>query len=396
MANHKDFFVFLLFLPFLLEATGISIFSISIPGLPLTLGRVCLIFCGILGILLKNNRQTVFSVFGVSQFVILISLLFGSIYAPSFNEEVITFIGFSLLIVSAIMAQPLLNIKLLRNVLSLFFILSFTYWIIYIIYTIFSEGGLQSYGQIYRANFLENDSLVNYHAFGLVISSSTIFILFKYFFKKKLNWKFYIFISISLLSMLIAENRASFIITLLLIFIFICIHQRISVRLLIKVLFLITSLYIFFKYFILFNDTLFKRFDVTNTSYINDSTESRFVFIALVRDHLSEFPFGRGFSNNRVDYFGTYYQPHNQYLSFILGGGYIAFIGIVLWIYSSIKLFRTIFKNKLFNFFPYIMCIWTVLITMLTNDLSGAYFFLVIMLTSWLTNMTNQKNIIKT
>ena len=69
----------LLWVPFLLEASGIPFLTISIPGSPLSLGRICLTVIGITG-LNYNDKQLSPSPFRWVIYLLIIGTLAGTIF----------------------------------------------------------------------------------------------------------------------------------------------------------------------------------------------------------------------------------------------------------------------------------------------------------------------------
>ena len=125
-----NFFSGLLFILFLLEASGIPFFTISIPGFPLTLGRLSLVLLAILR-LTKNKFDDIFTQFNVVILLLLIGGFFGSFFSENLSSEIPKFFGTLLLFVAVIFCAPSLELKYFKKILDYVFIFFFLYWLFY-------------------------------------------------------------------------------------------------------------------------------------------------------------------------------------------------------------------------------------------------------------------------
>lgn len=380
-----NFFSGLLFILFLLEASGIPFFTFSIPGFPLTLGRLSLVFLAMLR-LTKNNFNDIFTKFNIVILLLLIGGFLGSFFSENLSTEIPKFFGTSLLYVTVIFCASSLELKYFKKILDYVFIFFFLYWLYYMISkTIF--GGFETFAENYRENHEYDNSLINYHSFGLVLSNSFIYLFFRFLFKnKKFNLKNILFISISLAVIFLTESRSNFILTFFVLMLLISLMSfKFSLSWIFGLFLFSVVIISSFSYFFSSNELLQRRYSFVNDEdYYEQSTGARKDFIELTFKHFSEYPLGRGFSNNRVLFKGTFFQPHNQFLTFILQGGVFSFFAVLIWFTIIFSNLRYFYLSKNLNYAPYFSVILLTTLTMFTNDLSGAFFFLVLIFQSWL------------
>lgn len=369
-------------LPFLMEATMIPNLLIQIPGFPLSAGRLSLIGLGLVG--LNLDYKSIMSSRVYWAFIILmIGLLFGSLFSSVVSSELVTFVGFSLLIYFSLVSSSVLRFTLTQRALDVFFIVSYLYWSFYVLSISFGSGSFRSYGTYYRANRLSDESLINYHSFGLLLSCAVLYLTFRFFIKKRISLGYIAFLVCSVSILLITESRANVLITLFVSGIFVFSYFGLSFRLFLRGSVLVFVLGTITNLVIESDEKISRRFDVGDTEYIESSTRSRFEFVGLSFAELIKEPFGKGVSNNKVLYRGTMFQPHNQYLSFLLSAGFIGLLSMILWLLSVYRLSSLVFFKRRVRYFPYLSMSWVMMITLLTNDVSGAFFFLILMIQVW-------------
>lgn len=379
----KEISVVILMIPFLLEATMIPSLLFQIPGFPLSMGRLSLVALGIVGLSLDYaslKRSKVFWSF----IILVIGLLFGSLFSKNIGAELITFTGFGLLILASITSSVTLRGIAVKRLLDVYFIGSYLYWLYFIVSFSISGGGLRSYGSYYRQHHLTDDSLINYHSFGLLLSCAVMYLTFRFFVKKSIGINYILFMVVSLFALLLTESRANVIITLFVAVFFLFSYFGLSTRLILGGSVSLFVLWLVLGLVLSSNDDVERRFDVNDTEYIESSTASRLEFISLSFGQFIKEPFGLGVSNNRVLYRGVYYQPHNQYLSFILSAGFIGLIAVILWVNTIVQYSVRVTRNKRLNYFPYLSMSWILMLTLMTNDVTGAFFFLILMIQVWM------------
>lgn len=373
----------ILWISFLLEATFIPFFTISIPGSPLSFGRICLLALGVIGFNFKNKQ---FSPSPFRSVVILLvaGSLVGTVFSQDLGKDFISYLGFSLLLFSALGASRLIPLPETQKLLKYFFYAVYAYWVIYVFSMTITGGKLITYGEIYRANRETDTSLINYHAFGLVISAAIVYIAQLNGWLKKLNFAGVAFMLTGILAIFVTESRANLAITLLVLLLLYIVNNRLKVTVAFRLGILLSLVGFVANYAMRSNERLSRRYDVQNTEYIQQTTESRFIFIALTFDELMEFPFGGGVRNNRINYYGTEFQPHNQYLTFILFAGIFGLVADIIWLLIFARTFMRIARINLDYYKPHLAALTITMLLLFTNDLSGAFFLLMLALQTWL------------
>ena len=379
----RNFFYFAFAIPFLLEATFIPMFTILIPGSPLSLGRICLVLLG--GMEIKHWRiKRARPLFFYVMFFLVIGTLLGTLFSENFGTDFIAFLGFSLLLISSYSASNILRFPKIRKLVTYFFIFSFFYWVFFVFSTTIVGGRFaQTYGEIYRANRLVNSNLINYHSFGLLLSCSILYLDQLYSWLKKLNPIGIIFILLGIGIIIITESRANLLIVLFALFFFYTVGNGLKLKTIFVLSLALGVILFLVSFFMGTNESLARRFDLNDAGYIEQTTKSRFDFIWLVFDELGDKPFGRGANNTRVEYNGIPFQPHNQYLTFILFAGLFGIIANIFWVIALSRQLLITTRYKLNYLKPFLSVVFVTMATLLTNDVSGAFFFLVFMIQSW-------------
>lgn len=372
----------LLFL-FLLEASMIPIFTIPVPGSPLSLGRLALVGLGIIGWIHRpvSNRLTSHDWFLI---ILFIGTFIGTLFSRDFVEDIVTFIGFSLLLFSSRFSMSILSLKISNNIVNLFFAFTFVFWVYYVWSKVLDGGGFTTYGEIYRAEKARGGKLVNYHAFGLILSTAVAYFSSYFGWLKRVSLVGIATIIIGLATIFVTESRSNLLITIVVLIYLYVRQNKVNVASTIRLALIFIVVISVFSFFMGTNDRLNRRFDVNNTEYIEGSTSSRVAFIGLVTQELIKYPFGGGPNKNRVNYYGVYYQPHNQYLTFILFAGVFGIIATLIWLKTVWKLSfsNSIIKNRTKQ--SYLSIIHIAIIVLLTTDLSGSFFFFLLILQGWL------------
>lgn len=375
--------ILILWVPFLLEASAIPFLTISIPGSPLSLGRICLTVIGITG-LNYNDKQLSPSPFRWVIYLLIIGTLAGTIFSQNIGKDLISFLGFALLLVSAFGAAQLIPLPETQKLLKYFFYAVYIYWVLYVFNMTITGGELVTYGEIYRANRTTDTSLINYHAFGLVISASTVYISQLNGWLKKLNFVGVVFMLTGILAIFVTESRANLLITLLVLLMLYIVNNSLKFTVAIR----LGILFVLLSYAVNFamnsNERLSRRYDLQNTEYIQESTESRFIFIALTFKEFLELPFGGGVRNSRVDYFGIEFQPHNQYLTFILFAGIFGIMADIIWFFIFSRTLMRVIRRNLNYFKPHLAALSVTMLVLCTNDISGAFFLLMLTFQTWI------------
>ena len=359
---------------FLLEATGIPQFLIRLGSFPLTLGRSGLVICGILSFFISDKKYLK-SKFAISIYAISIGYFLGSFFSNDFSYEFLKSLIIGLVQFSTITTAYLLEIKIFRKITIIYIFIIFIYWTLYSILAPQNiTGDFLNYNVAY-AYSLENElDIINYHKVGLLISASTLAI---FEFRSKLTSSYLKFIPLSL-GLIFLFNLGSrsnlLIIVAFLIFKFFNFFKVNKKNILNTIIFvLLLSLIILLS--LSLNEEIRNRLSIINPTNIF-AINSRFqLFINGIKEILQN-PLGTGPSDNRIDFFGYQFQPHNQYLTFGIGAGLLGLLGSLSWINIVYKSFILINKVRNIKLLPYFTFTAVYLVTMLSNDQSGALLFL--------------------
>ena len=380
--SQKDLLQRIVLIIFLLEATYIPAFLIIIPGSPYTLGRLMLILISFFGLVtaFKKVNQGLFS--GV--IIIVMSYLIGSLLSDKVGESLFSFVGFGLLFIAGLGLAVYFRKNSFYRLLDNFFVGSFIYWCFYILSRTIVGGSIVTYGRLYKSGGMEA-GLLNYHSFGLLLSLSTVYIFARFFLKRRINFKGGLFIAFALVVLFLTESRANLFFAIFgLVFTYL-IRFKVSISSLL--LLIVTGVIVFFVFSSISsqNADLQQRYDLSDSAYIENTTSSRWILAYLALEHLVEHPFGQGPKKTQLEFArGIYFQPHNQYLSFLLAGGFLALLGEVLWITSIIKASRKLLREENYKYLPLISANTVFLVSILTVDVTGGLFFLMIGLQGYL------------
>jgi len=137
------------------------------------------------------------------------------------------------------------------------------------------------------------------------------------------------------------------------------------------------------------NETLYQRFNATDQDYQERTTGIRIDYINAAIEEILANPLGKGILDVKVEVDGRIRLTHNQYITFILAGGLFAFIGVLFWMVEFLKLLiRSLNKNKSNSFklleLPLILSSFVFLVTLLTVENGGTWFFIMLSLQIYL------------
>lgn len=365
----------IILIPIFLEFIDSEIFVINLDPLPYSLGRLLFIILGLYSLfkykfILFNNK--VFQ----SMLIIYFGYIFASVFSTGSDDDLIRSIGLMILLIGSLGFSKYINSNFIMKYIAFFMFLSWIYWALYIINSVISIGLFD-----YRYYGYGSSDAINHHTVGLSIIISTFF-LFIYLFKNKSGFNpiGYIFLTISLLLIFITENRSGLFFSILgILFLFGAGYRKIS-RNLVFMSFLLTSLFYILYRVSDFSNILYDRFNLTDTQYLVDTNQER---IALYTEFFPTFLqnlMGQG-PNPAVDIGYNVILMHNQYLTFILGGGIIAVVGVILLIkHLSTIFFHLIFKSSIYNKHSLVITFTSIIyfINLITIEQGGIGFYLML------------------
>jgi hypothetical protein len=370
--------IFLL-VPAFLEVIDSDLLIVNIPGSPLSLGRLCFVFAGFFNyfgkkVFIYNNR--IFVAF----FLIQIGLFIGAIVSNSIGANLSRTIGIILMIASAFALSRLWDNIGFQKIIHYFLITNFIYWLFYITSNIVSGDKILVYSELFQ-----DELVVNHHISALKLSVSGIYI-FYFLLKRNGVYKYfgYLLFFFTVVLCALTESRSNTVFTTLVGALIIYVNSKNSWNLLLTV----SGLFFFTIPFISFlekQEAIFNRFNVSDTEYQQRTTGSRFILleISLKKIFLTS-PLGSGINEIRLDYDSSRkYLVHNQYLSFSIGGGVIAFAGVLVWLSAIFKMFLFLTDKRLIASLGILevglaYSLLNFYITLFTVDNTGLFFFMLL------------------
>jgi len=130
------------------------------------------------------------------------------------------------------------------------------------------------------------------------------------------------------------------------------------------------------------NETLKKRFTLSDVKYQEKTSRMRIDYLELgIEDFISN-PLGKGVGDIHVKYKGRTASIHNQFLTFVVSGGLVALLGLLLLTIGLKKVVIGIYKNQSVFWHRYLfataIACMTFFVTLLFIEMSGLLLFLMI------------------
>lgn len=265
---------------------------------------------------------------------------------------------------------------------SWFFLASFVYWLIYIITLTMTGGVLADYDDLFQ-----NGEAINHHILGMIVSVSSIFIGIRFFWvNEKMKIAGYFIILIGAIICFITQSRSNTFFTLLGVLMIFIFEGRSSIFLAIRLGLISVFAYFVFALMLEQSDSLSQRFDISDTDYQERTTEVRF---EMLKSGLIEFltnPLGKGAGDTEVVIDQRTQMVHNQYLTYAIGGGFLGFIGIVVWLRGVYNSLVRLYSRKPYGLqnlkfeIAILISVAIFQITLFTLEYSNMFFFQVIAL----------------
>ncbi len=325
----------LLLIPFFIEIINVKSFLFEVPGIPLSLGGLCLVVFGGILLLLSPPKKSLI-------FYCLLIIYIGSIVAGFLSNQVVENLSNSagkiILLIGALgLAQAfrIYNQKLLRMI-DVFMVVFFVYWVQYILGKTLLSGNFISYTTLFFT-----DRSVNHHIAGMNITVAAIYLAGRlYDYPGTLRNLGYAMIGIATLCCLLIESRSNLMMAVVSAIWLVFQDRKVNlVYILLAALFFI-AFYVVSIDFLNSYNFLNTRFDVNDSAYQHSTNTSRLYIYQNFIPFFLESPLGRGFVNPRmmVDYMEL--NMHNQFLSFIVGGGILAIFGVIMFWRKFLQLLR--------------------------------------------------------
>lgn len=367
----------LFLIPSFLEVIDSDLLLVSIPGSPLSLGRLSFLVAGIINLhhfkyVLKSNRIV------VSFFLVQLGLFIGALASTNIGINLSRTIAISLMFNAAFMLAPVWKDHNIQKFIHYFFLANFAYWTIYIVGNVVSGNRIVAYSELFR-----DKSVVNHHISALKASISGIY-LFYYYLKRNVRYRFvsYLILLLTVALCVLTESRSNSVFTILVGAIIIYGHAG-NTRNLVLTGLGIVAITLPLISFLGEQEAIANRFNISDTDYQQRTTESRFVLIEYSMERIFiTAPFGSGITDIKLEYDNfRNFLVHNQYLSFSIGGGIIAFLGVLIWMSAVFRMFILLRINRLKAGLGVTQAgigytLLTFYITLFTVDFSGLLFFI--------------------
>jgi hypothetical protein len=385
-------------LPIILECIDFLNFSIKVNFLPITLATLILWIIGLVNFKTSFlNTKLKFPVVLISAGIILSSFLTNEVI-NNLTRSIAFFVG---LVSSVGFAYFLFRRNYIQKA-PLFFVALNVYWNLYVL-NLFISGAISTEFHFNSNN--QNITTINSHTVSIAISVSSIFIFSYYFFTQDFKKRLFsiLVLLISLVSMIISQSRSNVAITIITAFLTFYSHQfnkqGTSRHFLPVIISLILAFFVFQFLFLggLGDSTIAQRFNFNDTEYQNQTTDLRkFVYVKFWERLQTEF-WGTGLVNPKL-YLGlneaTNLLMHNQYATWVVAGGWLTLLGVLLFFFQVSIIFVNFFKriskqNKIvvsLNF-----AILTYLITLFTVEQSSLLFFIFFGIIIYQFSLTNYK-----
>lgn len=367
----------LFLIPSFLEVIDSDLLLVSIPGSPLSLGRLSFLVAGIINLhhfkyVLKSNRIV------VSFFLVQLGLFIGALASTNIGINLSRTIAISLMFNAAFVLAPVWKDHNIQKFIHYFFLANFAYWTIYIVGNVVSGNRIVAYSELFR-----DKAVVNHHISALKASISGIY-LFYYYLKRNVRYRFvsYLILLLTVALCVLTESRSNSVFTILVGAVIIYSHAG-NTRNLVLTGLGIVAITLPMISFLGEQEAIANRFNISDTDYQQRTTESRFVLIEYSMERIFiTAPFGSGITDIKLEYDNfRNFLVHNQYLSFSIGGGIIAFLGVLIWMSAVFRMFILLRSNRLKAGLGIIQAgigytLLTFYITLFTVDFSGLLFFI--------------------
>ena len=133
------------------------------------------------------------------------------------------------------------------------------------------------------------------------------------------------------------------------------------------------------------NETLIRRFTLADIAYQEKTSGMRIIYINRGFEELLSNPLGKGIEDTQVIYRGRTSSIHNQYLTFLVGGGLITLIGLIIFFSVFVRLLKRISHYQEYStelsykyIFGFIMSSLTFFVTLFGIEMSGLLLFMMI------------------
>lgn len=367
-----------LLVPVFLEILNIKTFLYEVPGIPLSLGGLCLVlFGGAVLLLSPPDKSIIFN----GLLLIYIGSIIGGLLSADFILNLSNAAGKIVLLMGAWgLAQGFRVYKQkLFLMMDVFMGAFFVYWLQYILDKTVLSGNFISYTTLFFT-----DRAVNHHVAGMNITVAAIYLASRLYDHRGTYRNIgYAIIGMSAICCILIESRSNMLMAIVSGGWLVLQDRKTHI---IYLAFAGIFFYLFYLLSIDFlnsYDFLHTRFDVNDSAYQQTTNISRVYIYQNFIPFFLESPLGRGFNNTRmmVDYMEL--NMHNQFLSFMVGGGILAILGVIMYWKKFLQLLQyTRLKSLPAEMRSYTRALtgmaFVFNFTLLTIENGGALFLLVV------------------
>lgn len=375
--DQKSAMLLLLLVPFFLECFNGDMFLINLPGSPLTFGDLCMTAFGGMMLLLHGPRKsTIFNG--------MVLIYVGGIVGSFFSEDVVTNLsnamGKIVLIfgVWGLATSFRVYYKRLMDAMDVLMTLSLAYWAYYVLSRTLLSGKFVSY----TALFLSGRAL-NHHIVGIQVSVAAIYVAGRLYSTPGLLRNIsYGVLCLAVVCCLLIESRSNTIMVIVSALWLIFQERKIKPVYLLISLIVIYAMYTFAISFLAQYSFLEQRFNIDDGKYQTATNQSRLYIYQNYPATFLQHPLGMGFEAPRMVVGYMVLNMHNQFLTYMLAGGLLGVIGVILfW-----KKFLQILRYNRLKTLPEAMfshtraltgMVFVFTFTLLTVENGGALFLLV-------------------
>jgi O-antigen ligase len=365
-------------------------FNIPIPLIPFSLGETLFILLGLINLNIRKQR--------INSIIICLFIIYITTFLAAFifiNEDfyrnISRSLGVLILFIASIGWSNLWSKKEHLNAFNIFFLVNMIYWSVYLISITYVFGNIVSYGEI----FSNDDSIINHHTVGLAISISSLYILIRFFIiKNQISILGYCLMIFTFILLILSESRSNLLIYIIILFLVFTYLKKSSFKAVF--LFVLIAISMLFTFNYLFSDQIStsERFSL-DSEYQTNTNTSRIEIYKIFPGEMLTYPLGKGaIKGTKMELFNGKKNPHNKYMTFSLQGGLLAFsatlffLGRIIFLIWNGRLIINYNSKSISAGFIVAIAYW---VTLLTIDLGGLLFQIILSLTIYLYDVVKLK-----
>ena len=359
-------------------------FNIPIPLIPFSLGEILFILLGLTNLNIRKQR---FNSIIICLFIIYITTFLAAFIFinEDFFSNISRSLGVLILFIATIGWSNLWSKKEYSNALNIFFLVNMIYLSAYLISITYVFGNIISYGEI----FSNNDSIINHHTLGLAISISSLYILTRFFIiKNQISILGYGLMIFTFILLILSESRSNLLAYVIILFLVFTYLKKLSFKAVFLFGLIGVSMLFTFNYLFSDQERISQRFSL-DSEYQTKTNVTRAEIYKIFPVEMLTYPLGKGsIKGTKLELFnGKKRNPHNQYMTFSLQGGLLAFsatlffLGRIIFLIRNGRLMMNYNSRSISSGFIVTIAFW---VTLLTIDIGGLLFQIILSLTIYL------------